>query len=390
MAEELDGLEGIGDLDDEFGDQLDSFMDSEGGDDGELDSFFEDLSTIDDLEVQDDDLSAGGGDDGDFGGEDLEDELEPAAAAAAVGAGAAAASAASEDSPKPKAEKKEKKSSGNKKPLLIPGIITGAAGALLGAAAVAAMYFMAPPPPPMEIEEPALAILEEPPPPPPPAPLLTEETTVAVESAPATEPLEEIQEAEEIVVVEEPPPPVIDELPVAPVVEAPPQPVKKPRTTRFFVQVANCIYQECVDDYRYLLKRAGYVTRVETVNEVNPMTEIVSTNLYGEEEASNLVNRINNENLITGQAYRKPSSSSFQISLGLFPDLTTANRVKAHLNQIYSAEVFFEARRSDQRIRNYRVYAGGFKTKNEALDLQKILEEKDRRFEGMFVVAMSE
>ena len=62
MAEELDGLEGIGDLDDEFGDQLDSFMDSEGGDDGELDSFFEDLSTIDDLEVQDDDLSAGGGD----------------------------------------------------------------------------------------------------------------------------------------------------------------------------------------------------------------------------------------------------------------------------------------------------------------------------------------
>ena len=52
MAEELDGLEGIGDLDDEFGDQLDSFMDSEGGDDGELDSFFEDLSTIDDLEVR--------------------------------------------------------------------------------------------------------------------------------------------------------------------------------------------------------------------------------------------------------------------------------------------------------------------------------------------------
>ena len=95
-----------------------------------------------------------------------------------------------------------------------------------------------------------------------------------------------------------------------------------------------------MDDYRYLLKRAGYATRVETVNEVNPMTEIVSTNLYGEEEASNLVNRINNENLITGQAYRKPSSSSFQISLGLFPDLTTANRVKAHLNQIYSAEVF--------------------------------------------------
>ncbi len=384
MAEELDGLEGIGDLDDEFGDQLDSFMDSEGGDDGELDSFFEDLSTIDDLEVQDDDLSDGGGEADDFGSEDLEDEVAPAAAAAA----GAAAAAVSDDSSAPKADKKKKKSTSDKKPILIPGIATGAAGAILGAAAIAAMYLMAPPPPPMEVEEPALAVLEEPPPPPPPAPLLTEESTVK-EPIPAVEPIEEIQEVEEIVVVEEPPPPTMDEIPVAPVVEAP-QPVKRPRTTRFFVQVANCIYQECVDDYRYLLKRAGYATRVETVNEVNPMTEIVSTNLYGEEEASNLVNRINNENLITGQAYRKPSSSSYQISLGLFPDLTTANRVKAHLNQIYSAEVFFEARRSDQRIRNYRIYAGGFKTKNEALDLQKILEEKDRRFEGMFVVAMSE
>jgi len=385
MAEELDGLEGIGDLDDEFGDQLDSFMDGEGGDDGELDSFFEDLSTIDDLEVQDDDLSAGGGEADDFGGEDLEDEQESAAAATG-----AAATAMSGDSPEPKAEKKKKKNSGDKKPLLMPSILTGAAGAVLGAAAVAAMYVMAPPPPPTEMEEPALAMIEEPPPPPPPAPLLTEEATANTEPNPTVELLEEIQEMEEIVLVEEPPPPTMDELPIAPVVEAPPQPVKRPRTTRFFVQVANCIYQECVDDYRYLLKRAGYATRVETVNEVNPMTEILSTNLYGEEEASNLVNRINNENLITGQAYRKPSSSSYQISLGLFPDLTTANRVKAHLNQIYSAEVFFEARRSDQRIRNYRVYAGGFKTKNEALDLQKILEEKDRRFEGMFVVAMSE
>jgi hypothetical protein len=385
MAEELDGLEGIGDLDDEFGDQLDSFMDGEGGDDGELDSFFEDLSTIDDLEVQDDDLSAGGSEADELAGEDLEDELESAAAATG-----AAATAISGDSPEPKVEKKKKKSSGDKKPLLMPGIITGAAGAVLGAAAVAAMYVMAPPPPPTEMEEPALAMIEEPPPPPPPAPLLTEEATANTEPNPTVELLEEIQEMEEIVLVEEPPPPTMDELPIAPVVEAPPQPVKRPRTTRFFVQVANCIYQECVDDYRYLLKRAGYATRVETVNEVNPMTEILSTNLYGEEEASNLVNRINNENLITGQAYRKPSSSSFQISLGLFPDLTTANRVKAHLNQIYSAEVFFEARRSDQRIRNYRVYAGGFKTKNEALDLQKILEEKDRRFEGMFVVAMSE
>ena len=53
MAEEkIDGLEGLDDFGDDFSEQLDAFMESEGEDesDSELDSFFEDLSTIDDLE----------------------------------------------------------------------------------------------------------------------------------------------------------------------------------------------------------------------------------------------------------------------------------------------------------------------------------------------------
>ena len=53
MAEEkIEGLEGLDDFGDDFSGQLDSFMESEGEDesDSELDSFFEDLSTIDDLD----------------------------------------------------------------------------------------------------------------------------------------------------------------------------------------------------------------------------------------------------------------------------------------------------------------------------------------------------
>ena len=53
MAEDkIEGLEGLDDFGDEFSEQLDSFMENEGEDesDSELDSFFEDLSTIDDLE----------------------------------------------------------------------------------------------------------------------------------------------------------------------------------------------------------------------------------------------------------------------------------------------------------------------------------------------------
>ena len=57
MAEEkVDGLEGLDDFGDDFGEQLDSFMDNDEEEEGdsELDSFFEDLSTIDDLESDDD------------------------------------------------------------------------------------------------------------------------------------------------------------------------------------------------------------------------------------------------------------------------------------------------------------------------------------------------
>ena len=56
MADEnLEGLEGLDDFGDDFGDQLDSFMEGDEDEgDSELDSFFEDLSTIDDLEMKED------------------------------------------------------------------------------------------------------------------------------------------------------------------------------------------------------------------------------------------------------------------------------------------------------------------------------------------------
>ncbi|GIT73553.1 MAG: hypothetical protein Ct9H300mP28_33670 [Pseudomonadota bacterium] len=59
MAEDkIEGLEGLDDFGDEFSEQLDSFMENEGEgedeSDSELDSFFEDLSTIDDLDGDED------------------------------------------------------------------------------------------------------------------------------------------------------------------------------------------------------------------------------------------------------------------------------------------------------------------------------------------------
>ena len=154
MADEnLEGLEGLDDFGDDFGDQLDSFMEGDEDEgDSELDSFFEDLSTIDDLEMKED------------GGAELEAtpeeapaeesepeaaEAEPEAAEETEEAPAAAAAPAAEEKPaeKKKEEKKaakpkKEKKSGPRKPILIPALITSVTGMVLGAITVGILYFL--------------------------------------------------------------------------------------------------------------------------------------------------------------------------------------------------------------------------------------------------------
>ena len=325
--EEMEGLDGL----DDFGDQLDDFMDTglDEGDavdgDSQLDSFFEDLSTIDDLEVKDE--------------EPVEEPIE------------AAEEIIDSPKPEPKPEPEPKK----KKPFLMPALMASLLGGVLGAIAVALLVWMNPvekqplPPPepiapmPVIIEPPPTVVMIEPPPPPPPSP--------------------------------QPPPP-------------PPPPPKNP--VKYYVQVANCIYRECVDDYRFLLKQLGYPTTFVTQNEQTPMTEVVSLQAMGEEEAARWVMRINEENQLPGQAYRQSEGPLFRVSLGLFPDLDTAARVKVYLNQLYAKQLIFEAKQASQTIRYSKVRAGGFDSREEATQLQRILVSKDSRFRGAFVVSVTE
>ena len=92
---------GLDDFGDDFGDQLDSFMEGEGDEsDSELDSFFEDLSTIDDLEVQeaepvaDDDLDEAPAPEAHDDLDDEDDEGDSDMGGAATAAAPVAAAAA--------------------------------------------------------------------------------------------------------------------------------------------------------------------------------------------------------------------------------------------------------------------------------------------------------
>ncbi len=350
MADEnMEGLEGLDEFGDDFGDQLDAFMEGEEEEgDSELDSFFEDLSTIDDLEMQDE--GAGITEPAEEPSwEEVPEAAPPVAAPAAADEETDSAEKKTEKKKKEKPKKVKSRIEGSS--ILIPGIITSVAGMLLGVITVAVLYFLNLPegaPLPVDI------VVEEPIPEP--------TVTVVREPEPTPKP--------------------------KPAPKPKPKPAKKPKQTRYYVQVANCVFAECVSDHRNLLKRYGYKSRVTKSSMTSSMAEVISNKILAEESSIKLMNKINREINYSGKAFRKAENGGYRISLGMYPDLETAGRVRNHLNQSYGKQTFFEITRSDDKITYQRVHAGGYRSRKQAKSLLKLLVRKDKRFEGAFIVPL--
>jgi len=342
MAEEkIEGLEGLDDFGDDFSEQLDSFMENEGEDesDSELDSFFEDLSTIDDLE---DDEEA-----------EIEDDKKAPETEDTVtdNSDFLYSKEAKETDTAVESEEQHEKQK-KKNPALFDAfpiksaLISGTSGLLLGIITVAVLYFTAAP---LETPEPEIA--NELPPEPP--------TQVVKVSKP--KPKKTVAKPKKIVV--------------------------KPKIKQFnyYVQVVSCISQECVDDSRLQLKNLGYASQVRTSNKNSKIAELIATKILAEEDSAKFVSKINKTNPMAGHAFRKSVKNGFQISLGLFPDLKTANLVRTHLNQQFKDQLFFKIQSTTQKTQYKIVQIGGIKSKPEALKLRDQLKNNIPDFQEAFV-----
>ena len=336
MAEDkIEGLEGLDDFGDEFSEQLDSFMENEGEgedeSDSELDSFFEDLSTIDDLD---------GDEDAEVVDDKKDSETEDAVKDSSDEAEETSTVVESEEKPEEQ-QKKEKK----KKAAFFEGfplksaLISGATGLLLGIITVAVLYYSADP-----LETPEPEIMVELPPEPP------------------------IQ----VVKVSKP---------------KPKKTAAKPKVKQFnyYVQVVSCISQECVDESRLQLKNLGYESQVRASNKKSKIAELITTNILAEEDSAKFVSKINKTNPMAGHAFRKSVKKGFQISLGLFPDLKTANMVRTHLNQQFKDQLFFKIQSTTQKTQYKIVQIGGIKSKPDALKLRDQLKNYIPDFQEAFV-----
>ena len=93
-----------------------------------------------------------------------------------------------------------------------------------------------------------------------------------------------------------------------------------------------------------------------------------------------MVKKINSNNPLAGHAYRKLVKNGFRVSLGLFPELETANRVRTYLNQAFKNQIFFKIQRTTQKILFQKVQIGGLKSKKEAEKLLNRLKQNNPDF----------
>ncbi len=88
---------------------------------------------------------------------------------------------------------------------------------------------------------------------------------------------------------------------------------------------------------------------------------------------------------MAGHAYRKSVNNGFQISLGLFPNLKTANIVRTHLNKQFKDQLFFKIQSTTQKTKYKIVQIGGIKSKPVALKLRDQLKDNIPDFQEAFV-----
>lgn len=323
FAGELDGMMG----DDELGGESDS--DSGGEGDSELDSFFEDLSSIEDM---------------DDSGPELEEAVEVKEADAPK---------KEEKKPKKAAAKKEKSERGKsgKLKFIIPILV------LLIAGGGGAYWFMSQ----SEGEQPEII----------------EQVELEVESL-IKEPIKVMK------------PNPVEKIIVQPDVQ-PERPVKRKLFSRkYLIQVANCSYENCKEEYIRALREDGEPVFQKSSGEKYDFIELLSRQVYSYDKANRIINDINRKNKMAGNASVYNQPNGYRISMGTFTALDRAKNIKFHVEKMFPKKSLSFS--LEHKRRNYittKVFAGPYETRTEAKKVLRTLRVQ-KRYHGSFLIQVKE
>ncbi|MBU2647162.1 SPOR domain-containing protein [bacterium] len=322
-----DDLELDDDSGDDFAGELDDMMgdDELGGDagggtdsDSELDSFFEDLSSIEDM-----DDSGGGGEseaeEADFSQPEEIEEAKPA--------------------PVKKEKAPKEKGKGGKLKFIILILIL-----LLGGGGGAAYWFFLRAP---ELMPPTPVVGEQP----PPKVIMPAELPIKLEKQPV--------------------------LRMEPEPEIPPPAKPAPARRSYLIQVAKCSYDACKEEYIEALRRDGEPVYQKSDGEKYDFIELVSRQVFSHERAQSLINKINRQNKMAGNASMKNQSNGYRITMGTFPALDRAKETKFYIEKMFpQKEVAFNLEHVRKNYSATKVFAGPYESRTEAKNVLQQLRKK--------------
>ena len=326
------GNDFAGELDDVMGDE--ELGDSTSNDsDGELDSFFEDLSSIEELDEEDE---------GDV------KEKKPDSSAPSPS-----------ETLSPTTEAKSEKS-GSKKRTWIAWLLVLVILLSLG---VLGVYWLAFRDTVLPLPEETLKDLVEP---------------LEPAAMPKIGPVITVEEKPQL-----PPLPPEDKLKTA----DPPKPPKTVPSTNFFIQVATCSFERCVEEYKGKLREIGEPIFQKQRKEKFDFIELISKHVYTLHRANELVRMINRRNKGAGNASIVYQSNGHRITMGIFTALDRAKEIKFYIEkELPQEELVLNLEHVRKDYQTSRVYAGPYRSKLKAKQvLQKF--RQGGVFPGAFIVS---
>ena len=170
-----------------------------------------------------------------------------------------------------------------------------------------------------------------------------------------------------------------------------PPPVKTdlPRR-RYLIQVAKCSYDACKEEYISALRQGGEPVYQKSDGEKYDFIELVSRQVFNQERGQSLINRINRQNKMAGNASMKNQSNGYRISLGTFPALDRAKEIKFYIEKMFpQKELTFNLEHVRKDYSATKVFAGPYDSRREAKGVLQQLR-KNPKFKNAFLVQSKE
>ncbi len=166
-----------------------------------------------------------------------------------------------------------------------------------------------------------------------------------------------------------------------------PKSQKEVPQAKYYIQVANCLFTMCLEAYRGKLREIGEPIFQKEKKQKLDFIELISKQAYSLHRANYLVKLINRSNKGAGNASVVDQSNGHRVTMGVFTALDRAQETKFYLEKEFSSEeLVFNLERVKKDYQTTRVYAGPYRSRNEAKKKLRDLS-RDRIFTGSFIVS---